>query len=170
MNYRKDLILGQAFCIFIFILFPILDFLYSLVCMFIFDDVTVKTQNTCIRVKVYERKCLKENCDEYDVRSLSSVHAGGQWVEAFALESLYLLFFKCVRHPEVNLVSPDFVEMMTQTINFAGSVQWRTLFSIFLCQRPDCTKAYQHYTLWGKLFSSALLFSCIDDLLFKEEK
>jgi len=73
-------------------------------------------------------------------------------VEAFALESLYLLFFKCVRHPEVNLVSPDFVEMMTQTINFAGdtaasSVQWRSLFSIFLCQRPDCTKAYQHYTL-----------------------
>ena len=40
MNHRKDVILGEAFCIFIFILFPILDFLYSLVCIFIFDDVT----------------------------------------------------------------------------------------------------------------------------------
>ena len=40
MNHRKDLILGEAFCIFIFIILPILDFLYSLVCIFIFDDVT----------------------------------------------------------------------------------------------------------------------------------
>ena len=78
MNHRKDLILGEAFCIFIFILFPILDFLYSLVCIFIFDDVTVKTQNTYIRMKVYEGKCRNENCDEYDVRGLSSVHVGGQ--------------------------------------------------------------------------------------------
>ena len=141
MNYRKDLILGEAFCIFIFILFSILDFLYSLVCIFIFDDVTVKTQNTCIRVKVYEWKCPKKNCDEYDVRSLSSVHAGGQWEVAFALESLSLLFFKCLCHPEVNLVSPDFVGMMTQTIAFAGdttasSVQWRTPFSFFFTPAP----------------------------------
>ena len=40
MKYLTDVILGEAFCIFIFIIFPILDFLYSLVCIFIFDDVT----------------------------------------------------------------------------------------------------------------------------------
>ena len=45
MKYRKDLIPGEAFCIFIFFNFLILDFLRFTVCIFfnfIFDGVTVK--------------------------------------------------------------------------------------------------------------------------------
>ena len=47
MNDRTDLILGEAFCIFIIISFvsQILEFLYWLFFIFIFDGVTLKTQN-----------------------------------------------------------------------------------------------------------------------------
>ena len=44
-EYCTDLILGKTFCISIFFNFPD-NFLYWLVCIFIFDDMTVKTQNT----------------------------------------------------------------------------------------------------------------------------
>ena len=44
---RTDLILGEAFAIFTFrFIAQILDFLFWLVCIFIFDGVTVKTENT----------------------------------------------------------------------------------------------------------------------------
>ena len=49
MDYRRDLVLGKAFCIFIFFHFPdsglsVLTAWFS--CIFIFDGVTVKTQNS----------------------------------------------------------------------------------------------------------------------------
>ena len=50
MDYRKDLVLGEAFCIFNFSHFP--DSGLSVLtaawfsCIFIFDGVTVKTQNS----------------------------------------------------------------------------------------------------------------------------
>ena len=44
MKYRTDLILGEAFCIFIFFYF-IDSGLSVMVCNFIFDCVTVKTEN-----------------------------------------------------------------------------------------------------------------------------
>ena len=45
MKYRRDLILGEAFCIFIFFHFPVsgLSLLNDL--PLIFDGVTVKTEN-----------------------------------------------------------------------------------------------------------------------------
>ena len=46
ISYRTDLILGEAFYIFAFFHFPDLDFLYWLVCILIFDGMTVKTQNS----------------------------------------------------------------------------------------------------------------------------
>ena len=46
ISYRTDLILGEAFCIFVFFHFPDLDFLYWLVCILIFDGMTVKTHNS----------------------------------------------------------------------------------------------------------------------------
>ena len=42
MKCRTDLNLSNAICIFIFIL----DFLYWMVCIFIFDGMTVKTENS----------------------------------------------------------------------------------------------------------------------------
>ena len=47
MQYCTDLILGEAFYIFnIFLHFPDSGLLYWLVCIFIFDGVTVKTENS----------------------------------------------------------------------------------------------------------------------------
>ena len=49
MDYRTDLVLGEAFCIFKFSHFPdsglsVLTAWFS--CIFVFDGVTVKTQNS----------------------------------------------------------------------------------------------------------------------------
>ena len=47
MNYCTDLILGEAFYILASFISQILDFMHWLVCIFIFDGVTVKTKNSC---------------------------------------------------------------------------------------------------------------------------
>ena len=60
MNYRTDLILGKDFRLFIFFHFPDSNFLYWLVCNFIFDGVTVKTQN-CICYWL-QRTATRTNC------------------------------------------------------------------------------------------------------------
>ena len=133
----------------------------------------------CLKVTAQRKMAMNAMYAKYEASHQSMQEAkGGQHFHLslyiYYLSSVYAIQ-KLIWSPKSSLTWRRIKGMMSQKINFAGdttgtSVLWRTLFSIFLPQRPKCTRAHQHYTLWGKLFSSALLFSCTDDLLFKEEK
>ena len=75
MNYRKDLILGEAFGIFILILFPILDFLYLLVYIFIFDDVTYMYKSESVWKEMPKlRKIVMNTTYEASPQSMSEAN------------------------------------------------------------------------------------------------
>ena len=75
MNYRTDLILGEAFGIFILILFPILDFLYLLVYIFIFDVMTYMHKSESVWKEMPKlRKIVMNTTYEASPQSMSEAN------------------------------------------------------------------------------------------------